>query len=52
VQGESSCVTLPAIPNPPPDEDNHTPVPALVAQDGGVVFAQWGVNLLRLDFPQ
>lgn len=51
-QGPSSCVSVPAIPNPALGEQIPPPNPALVARDEGVVFAQWGVNLLRLDFPQ
>jgi len=51
VQGASGCVTVPAIVNLPADQDKPSNVQALVAKDGGVVFVQSGVSLLRLDFP-
>lgn len=51
-QGVSRCVTVPAITHPPAHEDCPSPVAALVAQDGGVVFVPSGVSLLPLEFSQ
>lgn len=48
-EGESSCVTLPEQFRSSRDE--FSKLENLVARDGGVVFAQHGLEIVRFDFP-